>query len=97
MTGREAIEKYLATRATFTNEQVASAYDLDRENIGSAARRMVRTGELVIDHLEKNVVVYRSARAKPEPWKNPVFDECRNSGAMQRLLFVYGRREGIRL
>jgi len=97
MTGREAIERYLATHATFKNDQVATAYGLAHETISSAARRMVRAGSLVIDHLESNMVVYRRTTTAPKSYKNPVFDECRNSPNMQRLLFVYGRREGISL
>lgn len=92
MTGREAIEQYLKTHINFKPEQVATVYGLGRETIALAARRMVDDGSLAFIGYDNRCRVYSAAGAAlPQLGKNEIFKECRESGAMQRILCVFGR------
>jgi len=90
MTGREAIELYLKSHPTFTNEQVASAYKIKLRSVAYAAYRMVHEGKLVVHGQDNKRAVYRYPQPGDDEPINTIFGECRASGAMQRVLCVYG-------
>ena len=90
MTGREAIELYLKAHPTFTNEQVGSAYNINFRSVAYAASRMVHEGKLVVHGQDNKWAVYRYRQPGDDEPINTIFGECRASGAMQRVLCVYG-------
>ncbi|EOE6914604.1 hypothetical protein ACT7BJ_001650 [Cronobacter turicensis] len=90
MTGRQAIELYLKTHATFTNEQVAAAHNVSWGAVAYAARRMAYEGKLVVQERHHKWAIYRYPNQDGDEQINTVFDECRASGAMRRVLCVYG-------
>ncbi|MCD9775847.1 protein ren [Klebsiella variicola subsp. variicola] len=97
MTSREAIKLYLKKHDKFRNDQVAAAFGLTREAIARTAREMARAGDLVIEWYDKKRIVYRKQRvSKPATSTNDIFAQCRQSPAMQRVLFVFGSRASAR-
>ncbi|EKM0529478.1 hypothetical protein G9X52_00835 [Cronobacter sakazakii] len=90
MTGRQAIELYLKKHSTFTNEQVAAAFNVSWGAVAYASRRMAYDGELVVMERRHKWAVYRRPQQGDDEQINTVFDECRASYAMRRVLCVYG-------
>ncbi|RSB59012.1 protein ren [Atlantibacter subterranea] len=90
MTGRQAILQYLAGRNTFTPSQVAQAVGVPVTRITAAANVMCQSGELILVSRQWRGNTYQRPMANQRSI-NTIFDECRNSDAMQRVLSVYGR------
>lgn len=90
MTGRQAILQYLAGRNTFTPSQVAQAVGVPANRVTTAANAMCQTGELILVSRQWRSNTYQRPVANQRSI-NTIFDECRNSDAMQRVLSVYGR------
>ncbi|EPK6501874.1 hypothetical protein RFC90_003814 [Klebsiella aerogenes] len=96
MSTRELILQYLESAECFTVEILAQKTGLKRDTLSSMARKMVRAGELVSASREGNWLVYSRKKESLTRGGNTIFSECRHSPYMQRVLFVHGRREGIR-
>ena len=91
MKGKQAILRYRETHRTFTAKDVATecgmtinAIDLER------ARKIVRVSKVW------RTVTYRLATSEEQDGTarsctNGIFQECRNSPAMRRVLMVWGR------
>ncbi|MEN0581592.1 protein ren [Phytobacter palmae] len=92
MSAKTAIKKYLANHATFTSAEVSAATGISTKTLCSAAFHMCRAGELVIDSRNWRTVTYRATTDFDRMNKNFIFEECRSSAAMQRVLSVYGVR-----
>lgn len=96
MKAKEAIAEYLKTHETFCFAEVASATGQSVTAISQAANRMFRAGELVVDKKVWRTVWYRIPHEAERSGKvstNRIFQECRNSEAMKRVLAVYGRTQ----
>jgi len=94
MTGRETITEYLKTHKTFCFAEIASATGQSLASVSQAANKMFRAGELVVDRKIWRTVWYRlpdDAERTGKVSTNLIFQECRNSEAMKRVLSVYGR------
>jgi len=105
---RNVILQYLQNHDSFTSSELAEKFGLKRNTIAHAALQLFDAGELHIKVRRRSGIVYQLP-GEEEPMSlagefeesplsnNTIFAECRNSPNMQRLLFVYGRREGISL
>lgn len=96
MTGREAIEWYLEGYGSFTAELVCEATGVSRSQVLAASFKMRQNGEIVLRERNWRTNVYVAAEddeGKPinREGENTIFQECRNSAAMKRLLMVWGR------
>ena len=97
MSARDSILEYLESNDSFTTEKLARITGLKRDSIAYMARKMARAGELVTTSREGNWLVYSRPITAQGMEGNTIFEECRRSPYMQRLLMMYGRREGVRL
>lgn len=99
MSARDAILQYLESNDHFTTDVLAAQTGLKRDTISYTARKMEKAGELQIKSRRNNWLVYRlptHEEAKDqEQGRNTIFIECRRSPYMQRVLFMYGRNEGL--
>ena len=91
MTSKEAILEYLKNHPEFTIAQVASAYGFACSSVASSARALLRSREIYVSSSRWRDLRYRQVANKPRKKKpNNIFDECRNSDTMKRILMVYG-------
>lgn len=92
---RQEILSYLESHSTARPVLIARATGLEPNSVGNVAREMAREGILVVVRREWRSLTYRLATAQERGERangiNTIFDECRNSDAMQRVLSVYGR------
>ncbi|STU30303.1 Uncharacterised protein [Klebsiella pneumoniae] len=89
MTGKDAILNYLKTHKTCSSPDVAAA-----SGINQAANILARQGVLVAEARVWRTVYYRLATEEEIAGRkstNQIFNECRQSPAMKRVLAVYGR------
>ncbi|EFA4828171.1 protein ren [Escherichia coli] len=94
MTGKEAIFHYLQTHKTFCAPDVAAATGLSPRSINQAASILAKEGVLVVDGRVWRTVYYRLTTEDERAGRrstNRIFQECRESEAMKRVLAVYGR------
>ncbi|MBT1882984.1 protein ren [Enterobacter mori] len=96
MTGREAIEWYLEQYGSFTAELVSTATGVSRTQVQSASYRMRANGEIILRERNWRTMVYVAAEddegaPNNRDGENTIFQECRNSAAMKRVLMVWGR------
>ena len=94
MTGKQAIFNYLQTHKTFCAPDVAAATGLTQTSINQAASLLAREGVLVVDGKAWRTLYYRLTTEDERAGRrstNRIFQECRNSEAMKRVLAVYGR------
>ncbi|AFH14937.1 hypothetical protein ACWJ7D_002079 [Cronobacter sakazakii] len=89
MTASEAIKHYLLEHPSFTTEQIVNAYGVSLQSVQHAARRMEMNGELVAVR-DWRRLIYSLPGDNTGESVNVIFDECRLSGAMRRVLCVYG-------
>lgn len=96
MKGKHAILRYLETHRTFTAKDVAAECGMTINCITKNAIELERANRLVRISKVWRTVTYRLAT--PEELAgtarnstNGIFNECRNSAAMKRVLAVYGR------
>ncbi|MEZ2435055.1 winged helix-turn-helix domain-containing protein [Raoultella planticola] len=94
MTGKQAIFNYLQTHKTFCAPDVAAATGLTQTSINQAANILAKQGVLVAEARVWRTVYYRLATEEEIAGRkstNQIFNECRQSPAMKRVLAVYGR------
>ncbi|UYM55278.1 protein ren [Leclercia adecarboxylata] len=96
MTGREAIEWYLDTHGSFNAADVVRALGVTRKQVDQASNKMRENGEIVLKQKawRCNTYVYaEDDEGQPisRDGINTIFQECRKSPAMRRVLAVYGR------
>lgn len=96
MTGREAVEWYLDTHGSFTAELVSAATGASRSQICGAVHKMRLEGAIILKERNWRTMVYVAAEDdEGQPINrdgvNTIFQECRNSPAMKRVLMVWGR------
>lgn len=94
MTGKQAILDYLKTHKNFCAPDVSAASGATMTSINQAANIMFHAGVIVPDGRVWRTVYYRySTEAEREGLvsTNGIFQECKNSAAMQRVLAFYGR------
>ena len=96
MTGKEAIEWYLDEYGFFTSELVCAATGVSRAKVSAASMEMRANGEIVLKERNWRTMIYVATEddeGQPinRDGENVIFDECRNSPAMRRVLSVYGR------
>ncbi|MEX0549002.1 winged helix-turn-helix domain-containing protein [Raoultella terrigena] len=94
MTGKQAILNYLQTHRTFCAPDVCAATGLSQPSINQAASILAREGVLVVEGKSWRTVYYRLTTEDERNGRrstNRIFQECRNSEAMKRVLAVYGR------
>lgn len=94
MTARQLILEYLKTHKTFSSAEVARLHGRRQECINHASSAMVRENLIVVDSRVWRAVHYRLATADDRAGRvngNTIFQECRQSDAMRRVLSVYGR------
>ncbi|MDM2993395.1 MULTISPECIES: protein ren [Citrobacter] len=96
MKGKQAIMRYLETHRTFTARDVASEYGISLSCITKNALELEK--KRVIIRLSKvwRTVTYRLATPEEQDGTarsctNGIFQECRQSPAMKRILMVWGR------
>ncbi|EOY5376254.1 hypothetical protein ACP6O1_000414 [Cronobacter dublinensis] len=90
MTAKEAIKHYLLKHTSFTTAQIAESYGLTMQSVQHAARKLEHGGELIVESRDWQMLTYRLRRKGEGKTLNLVFNECRTSGAMRRVLCVYG-------
>lgn len=96
MTGKEAIFEYLKTHKTFCSADVSAFSGVSHTGINLAASDLARKGLLVVDGKVWRTVYYRMVTDDEKEGRrstNRIFQECRNSEAMKRVLAVYGRTQ----
>lgn len=96
MTGREAIEWFLDEHGYFTADEVSTASGVSRQQVMAASFKMRRSGEITLLERRWRIGVYAWAedeegRQVSRDGVNTIFQECRQSDAMRRVLAVYGR------
>ncbi|HBS2788794.1 TPA: winged helix-turn-helix transcriptional regulator [Klebsiella pneumoniae] len=94
MTGKDAILNYLKTHKTCSSPDVAAASGMTRTCINQAANILAKQGVLVAEARVWRTVYYRLATEEEISGRkstNQIFNECRQSPAMKRVLAVYGR------
>ncbi|MDE9663529.1 protein ren [Citrobacter portucalensis] len=96
MKGKQAILRYLETHRTFTAKDVAAVCGLTINCITKNAIELERANRLVRISKVWRTVTYRLATPEEQAGTarsstNGIFNECRNSAAMQRVLAFYGR------
>ncbi len=94
MTGRQAILEYLRTHKNFCAHDLATAYGISQKGINRAARLLEMEGLLVVDIKAWRAVFYRMATREEQEGRrstNVIFQECRQSESMKRVLAFYGR------
>lgn len=96
MTARQLILEYLKTHRTFSSAEVARVYGRRQECINHASSTMSRERLIVVDSRKWRTVYYRLATEDEKAGRvstNLIFQECRQSDAMRRVLAVYGRSQ----
>ncbi|EBV6220897.1 protein ren [Salmonella enterica] len=96
MKGKQAILRYLETHRTFTAKDVAAECGMTINCITKNAIELERASRLVRISKVWRTVTYRLATPEEQAGTvrsstNGIFNECRNSAAMQRVLAFYGR------
>ncbi|MEQ5029076.1 protein ren [Klebsiella aerogenes] len=94
MTGKDAIMDYLKTHKTCNSPDVADASGMSRTCINQAANILAKQGVLVAVAKVWRTVHYRLATEQEisgQKSTNQIFNECRQSPVMKRILAVYGR------
>ncbi|WP_105679774.1 hypothetical protein [Cronobacter dublinensis] len=90
MTAKEAIKHYLLKHTSFTTAQIAEYYGLTMQSVQHAARKLEHGGELIVESRDWRMLTYRLRRKGEGKARNLIFNECRASDAMRRVLCVYG-------
>ena len=93
MKGKQAILRYLETHRTFTAKDVAAECGI---SIMKNALELEKVNKLVRISKVWRTVTYRLATPEEQSGtarscSNGIFNECRNSAAMKRILAFYGR------
>ncbi|EJG2186284.1 protein ren [Citrobacter freundii] len=96
MKGKQAILRYLETHRTFTAKDVAAECGMTINCITKNALELEKVNKLVRISKVWRTVTYRLATPEEQSGTarsctNGIFNECRNSAAMQRVLAFYGR------
>ncbi len=96
MKGKQAILRYLETHRTFTAKDVAAECGMTINCITKNALEMEKIRKIVRVSKIWRTVTYRLATPEEQAGTvrsstNGIFNECRNSAAMQRVLAFYGR------
>lgn len=96
MKGKQAILRYLETHQTFTAKDVAAECGMTINCITKNALEMEKVNKLVRISKVWRTVTYRLATPEEQAGTvrnctNGIFNECRNSAAMKRILAFYGR------
>lgn len=94
MTAKQAILHYLRTHRTFSAADVAAACKISQTGVNQAARILEKQGVVVVDSKEWRAVHYRLITRDEQSGKrstNLIFQECRQSEVMKRVLAFYGR------
>ncbi|HCR3451227.1 TPA: protein ren [Citrobacter werkmanii] len=91
MTGKDAIRHYLALHKYFTITDLMSQFSCSKSMLCGAASSMVRRGELSRVRREDGAVVYYPVFGRNGSRESgDIFELCRNSPAMKRILVVWG-------
>ncbi|AWE03101.1 protein ren [Klebsiella pneumoniae] len=93
MTGKDAILNYLKTHRT-CSFQMSRGFRMTHTCINQAANILAKQGVLVAEARVWRTVYYRLATEEEISGRkstNQIFNECRQSPAMKRVLAVYGR------
>ncbi|HCL6889360.1 TPA: protein ren [Citrobacter freundii] len=96
MKGKQAILRYLETHRTFTAKDVAAECGMTINCITKNALELEKVNKLVRISKVWRTVTYRLATPEEQSGTarsctNGIFNECRNSAAMKRILAFYGR------
>ncbi|EQC3016967.1 protein ren [Citrobacter freundii] len=96
MKGKQAILRYLETHRTFTAKDVATECGMTINCITKNALELEKVNKLVRISKVWRTVTYRLATPEEQSGTarsctNGIFNECRNSAAMKRVLAFYGR------
>lgn len=96
MKGKQAILRYLETHRTFTAKEVAAECGMTINCITKNALELEKVNKLVRISKVWRTVTYRLATPEEQSGTarsctNGIFNECRNSAAMNRVLAFYGR------
>ncbi|HBQ2427554.1 TPA: protein ren [Klebsiella aerogenes] len=96
MKGKQAILRYLETHRTFTAKDVATECGMTINCITKNAIELERANKLVRLSKVWRTVTYRMASPEEQAGTarsctNQIFNECRQSPVMKRILAVYGR------
>lgn len=96
MKGKQAILRYLETNRTFTAKDVATECGMTINCITKNAIDLERARKIVRVSKVWRTVTYRLATPEEQAGTarsctNGIFQECRNSPAMRRVLMVWGR------
>ncbi|EMK2610031.1 protein ren [Citrobacter freundii] len=96
MKGKQAILRYLETHRTFTAKGVAAECGMTINCITKNALELEKVNKLVRISKVWRTVTYRLATPEEQSGTarsctNGIFNECRNSAAMKRILAFYGR------
>ncbi|UGO47225.1 hypothetical protein COBRASIX_60 [Enterobacter phage vB_EclS_CobraSix] len=96
MKGKQAILRYLETHRTFTAKDVATECGMTINCITKNAIDLERARKIVRVNKVWRTVTYRLATPEEQDGTarsctNGIFQECRNSPAMKRVLMVWGR------
>lgn len=96
MKGKQAILRYLETHHTFTAKDVAADCGMTINCITKNALELEKIRKIVRVSKIWRTVTYRLATPEEQAGTvrsstNGIFNECRNSAAMQRVLAFYGR------
>ena len=96
MKGKQAILRYLETHRTFTAKDVAAECGMTINCITKSALELEKIRKIVRVSKIWRTVTYRLATPEEQAGTvrsstNGIFNECRNSAAMQRVLAFYGR------
>lgn len=95
MTARQAILEYLKVHRSFTSSDVSSLFGLRRDSVRLASRALIRERVIEFDRRNWRTVYYRLASDDEKSGlvsTNLIFQECRQSEAMKRVLNFYGVR-----
>ncbi|EGT0641222.1 protein ren [Citrobacter werkmanii] len=96
MKGKQAILRYLETHRTFTAKDVSAECGMTINCITKNALELEKVNKLVRISKVWRTVTYRLATPEEQSGTarsctNGIFNECRNSAAMKRILAFYGR------
>lgn len=96
MKGKQAILRYLETHRTFTAKDVAAECGMSINCITKNALELEKVNKLVRISKVWRTVTYRLATPEEQAGTacsctNGIFNECRNSAAMKRILAFYRR------
>ncbi|HHE7833215.1 TPA: protein ren [Enterobacter asburiae] len=100
MKGKQAILRYLETHRTFTAKEVAAECGMTINCITKNAIDLERSRKIVRVSKVWRTVTYRLATPEEQAGTarnctNGIFQECRNSAVMKRILSVYGRSRNV--